>query len=507
MLATPRRRPLALVAAMATATALGATVLVAAPTAAAAETPLSGYELTWGIKESYRTYVVRYAAGTFTTTDGASQAADNGAFTFTHGQGTYDRTTHTVRLAFKGTLTAESTRHGFKRTLSDFRYDSGTGILTADLTEDDGETRQDVPFAEVAAPTGQNMTDLATTLTEEAGAFLGSPSYAGAAGDPLSVVRKQETTSPSPSPDESETFSPKPSSSPTPSASPSVSETSSASPKPTASASRSTKPTASSKPSGSTAPAPAEGDIVDGRLTWGVKESFRTYVVGPVAKGRITTSDGASQASGNGVFTFTDATGTYDTKAGTLSASFKGSVTFKGHPGEGGYELDLTLSNIRVVLDRGTGTLTADVTRLGEKTQDVVLAELKAGSTALVAVDDVITLNKVTATLTAAGAEEFGGFYGQGTALDPVDLSVALTEGAELPSGNGGSGGGSGTPDGSGGTGGTGSTTGGTGGIGGSMASTGSDVPVTALGTAAAAAVAAGAGVLFAVRRRRDTQA
>ncbi|MFF4823383.1 LPXTG cell wall anchor domain-containing protein [Streptomyces sp. NPDC001312] len=39
------------------------------------------------------------------------------------------------------------------------------------------------------------------------------------------------------------------------------------------------------------------------------------------------------------------------------------------------------------------------------------------------------------------------------------------------------------------------------------MAATGSDVPVGALGAAAAATVAAGAGVLFALRRRRDTQA
>lgn len=523
---TTRRRPLALVAAMATATAVGATVLATAPTAAAAETPLSGYELTWGIKESYRTYVVRYAAGSFTATDGASQADDNGVFTFTGGRGTYDRTTHTVRLSFKGTLTAESTRHGFKRTLSDLKYDSGTGVLTADLTEDDGETRQDVPFAEVAAPTGQNMTDLATTLTEEAGAFLGSPSYAGAAGDPLSVVKKQDTTSPSPSPDESEPSSPEPPTSPgsptapSSSSSPIPSKTGSTSPKPTSSASRGTKPPASSKPSTSTAPAPAKGDIVDGRLTWGVKESFRSYVVGPVAKGRITTSNGASQASGNGVFTFTGATGTYDTKAGTLSAAFKGSVNFKGHQGEGdgGHGLDLTLGNIRATLNRGSGKLTADVDRLGEKSQNVVLADLKAGSTGLTAVNDVITLNKVTATLTEAGAKAFGGFYDKGTALDPVNLSVALTEDAELPSGNGIPGGGSGTGGSgtSGGSGGIGSTTGGTGGIGdigsttggigGSMAATGSDVPVAALGTAAAAAVAAGAGVLFAMRGRRTTQ-
>ncbi|WP_073951852.1 HtaA domain-containing protein [Streptomyces kebangsaanensis] len=517
---TTRRRPLVFAAAVATATALGATVLATAPSASAASVPLTGYELSWGIKESYRTYVTGpWTKGTFTVTDGASQADGNGVFTFTDGRGTYDSTKHTLRLSFKGTLTAESSVHGFKRTFSDFQYDSATGVLTADLTADDGEIRQDVPLATVEAPTGQDMSDLATTLTTEAGAFLGSASYAGAAGDPLSVVKKETTTSPSPSAEEPEPSAPEPTSlptSPTASASPSAPETGSTIPAPSTSAFPSAKPTASAAPSTSTAPAPAKGDIADGRLTWGVKESFRGYVVGPVAKGKVTTSDGASQADGNGVFTFTDATGTHDTEAGTLSAAFKGSVNFKGHQGEGdggGYGLDLTLGNVRAAFDGGSGKLTADVTSLGERPRNVVLADLKAGSTELTATNDVITLNDVKATLTEAGAKAFGGFYDKGAALDPVNLSVALAEDAELPSGNGTSDGGSGT----GGSGGAGSTTGGTGGtggigsttggIGGSMASTGSDVPVGALGAAAAATVAAGAGVLFAMRRRRDTQA
>lgn len=60
--------------------------------------PLKDYELTWGIKQSYRAYVAGMAAGTFTPADGATQAADNGAFTFTGGTGSYDSTTHVVKL-------------------------------------------------------------------------------------------------------------------------------------------------------------------------------------------------------------------------------------------------------------------------------------------------------------------------------------------------------------------------------------------------------------------------
>ncbi|RSN77745.1 hypothetical protein DMH26_40180 [Streptomyces sp. WAC 05379] len=187
-------------------------------------------------------------------------------------------------------------------------------------------------------------------------------------------------------------------------------------------------------------------------------------------------------------------------------------MTFKGHKGQGedgGYGLDLTLTGLRVTLDEGVGELTADVTSLGEKTEDVVLAELKADEPDLAAQEDVITADDVTATLTEAGAKAFGGFYTAGTELDPVDLAVALTADAELPDdgGTGGStGGGSGTGGSTSGgsTGGSSGTAGSTtGGVTGGLASTGSDVPVAALGTAAAVTVAAGAGVVIAMRRRR----
>ncbi|MFE6942802.1 HtaA domain-containing protein [Streptomyces chartreusis] len=496
-----RRRPVVLAAAVATAATLGATALatLGAGTASAAEVPLSGYELTWGIKQSYRTYVTGMAAGTFTATDGASQAAGNGAFTFTEGSGTYDSTAHTVDLGFKGGVRIVSQAHGFDITLSDVRFDSAAAEITADVTKS-GTTTQDVPLADVTVT--RTMTDMTTKLTKEAADTFGSPGYEGAAGDPLTVVQKTTSPSPTPTPTATPTQSPSPTSTPTATATATESAT------PAAPATESASPSTSTAPS----EAPARGDIADGTLGWGVKQSFRSYVVGGVAKGEITTSGGASQAADNGVFTFTDATGEYDTDADTLSADFKGAVTFKGHKGqgeEGGYGLDLTLTGLRVTLEEGVGELTADVTSLGEKTEDVVLADLKADESDLAAQDDVITADDVTATLTEAGAKAFGGFYTAGTELDPVDLAVALTPDAELPDG-GGTGGSTSGGSGSGGSGSGGSTGGSsgttgstTGGITGGLASTGSDVPVAALGTAAAVTVAAGAGVVIAMRRRR----
>lgn len=221
----------------------------------------------------------------------------------------------------------------------------------------------------------------------------------------------------------------------------------------------------------------ASRTVQGGRLDWGIKSSFQSYVTGPIAKGEITTSAGATQAADNGVFTFVKATGEYG--------------------------LDLTLSDLKATLGDGTGELTADVTSLGEKSQDVVLADLKAAKSDLTASADVITVDDVEATLTEAGAEAFGGFCTAGTELDPVDLAVALTDDATLP-GDDDSGSAS-SPSASASTSGTtGGTTGSTtGGVSGGLADTGSDVPVGALGAAAAVTVAAGAGVVFAMRRRR----
>ncbi|MFH8465912.1 HtaA domain-containing protein [Streptomyces sp. NPDC017991] len=490
-MAANRRRPTALAAACATAVTLGATAL-AATSASAAEVPLKGYELTWGIKESYRNYVTGMAAGTFTAEAGATQAKDNGVFTFVNGTGSYDSEAHTVALGFEGTLNIVSKAHGFELRLSDVQFDSKDARVTADVTKA-GTTEQDVPLAEVTV--NRTMTDMTTKLTKEAGDVFGSSSYTGAAGDPLTVVEKK-----------AESPTPTPTGTTTPPATPTGTPTSTPTKTPTA------DPTGSTTPKPPPTEAATKGAISYGTLGWGVKQSFRTYVVDGVAKGRITVSGGAEQASGNGVFTFPDATGTYDTDADTLKASFKGSVNFKGHEDNGSYGLDLTLSDLKAEIDGGSGKLTADVDSLGQKSEDVTLAALKPKSADLTAKKDVITLDDVTTTLTKAGAEAFGGFYQTGAELDPVDIAVALTADAELPdadptstSGAGGTTGGTTGGTSGGTTGGAGTTGSTTGGVTGNLASTGSDVPVGALGAAAAVTVAAGAGVVFAVRRRRLT--
>ncbi|GAA2680585.1 HtaA domain-containing protein [Streptomyces aculeolatus] len=173
-------------------------------------------------------------------------------------------------------------------------------------------------------------------------------------------------------------------------------------------------------------PAHAAARTVDGgRLDWGIKESFLTYVTGPIAQGEWTLLDGA--ASG---FRFHSATGSYDPETGALTAAFGGGVRFTGHEEDGTHRLDLTLRRFTVRIADGRGTLHADVAGKDRETGrmstsgQTALADLDLGGLDMRGGGSPLSLDGVPATLTAEGERAFGGYYPAGTALDPVSLSV-----------------------------------------------------------------------------------
>ncbi|MCX5533883.1 HtaA domain-containing protein [Streptomyces sp. NBC_00006] len=501
------RHPIALAAATAVALGSGALSLPAfaaekaAPGAekAAPSVELKDGTLDWGIKESFRKYVTGIALGKIEATDGATQAAGNGAFTFGGGTGTYDTATHGTDTKFKGAVRFASTAHRFDIKVADVKVvTSGTtGHIDADVTLN-GSTQNDIEFATLdlsAVKPGQGaggaMTfkDIPATLTADGAKAFNGMYEEGTALDPATLTVTAASSPTSPAPTKSPTKSPSPT------------DTATTEPRPTKTATPTGKPTAST----STAPAAAvSGEIVDGNLDWGVKESFRTYITGPIAKGKVELSGGAGK-NGSG-YRFGDASGSYDADAKSLDAKFAGKVRFLGHEEGGEYALDLQFSELRVTAEGGSGKLVADVSSKDQETGKVstydglTVATLKLGSGALTAKNDVVEVDGAAAALTAGGAKAFGGFYEAGAALDPVTAAVSLDENAELPTGpNGGTSGGT-----SGTTGGTGSTTGGTGSTtGGSLASTGADVPAGPLAAAAALIAAAGAGTVYATRRRR----
>jgi len=159
-----------------------------------------------------------------------------------------------------------------------------------------------------------------------------------------------------------------------------------------------------------------------GSLAWGVKESFRSYVTGPIAKGAVTTS---GVASSGGIFTFGQAAGgTFDRATGVGTSNYSGSVRFTGHGGQ----LDITLGNPVVRVDSATsGTLLVSVNG-GPSTP---FATLNLGAAARSTPNNTVSYSGVPASLTSQGAAVFSlngsGFYTVGSALDPVSFVVGAT--------------------------------------------------------------------------------
>jgi Htaa len=173
--------------------------------------------------------------------------------------------------------------------------------------------------------------------------------------------------------------------------------------------------------------APASADDSSGALTWGVKESFCSYITSGLAGGSITPSNGAV-ASGS-AYAFSQTSTTYDGATGTTT--YAGSLNFNAHAGA----LDVTLSNLTIVVDSASSaTLLADVvgktypggeqySYAGIPFANLTLAAPSVSGT-------VATWTGASATLAAEGVPAFAGSYAAGEALDPVTFSI-VTEASE----------------------------------------------------------------------------
>ncbi|MGO1539390.1 MAG: HtaA domain-containing protein [Leucobacter sp.] len=174
----------------------------------------------------------------------------------------------------------------------------------------------------------------------------------------------------------------------------------------------------------------AEGGCVvtDGTFTWGVKESFRSYISGTIANGEWEASDGAEYETPN--FSWSSPTGAIDPATGIGSVSFAGSVHFSGHDGV----LDLTLANPTIEFE-GDGkaallldTKSADMEgETAVDTEQEWIGDITVESDAI-PTDGVLELADLPATLTNSGVTAFGGFYEAGDELDPLSLSLELED-------------------------------------------------------------------------------
>ncbi|OKK18702.1 Htaa domain protein [Streptomyces sp. CB02488] len=188
-----------------------------------------------------------------------------------------------------------------------------------------------------------------------------------------------------------------------------------------------------------TAAQAASRTVQGGRLDWGIKSSFQSYVTGPIAHGSWNLTGGAATVGGS-QFRFHSATGSYDPASGAFTAGFSGGVHFTGHrKSDGSNELDLTISRPTVRIQGGGGTLYADVVSKDRGTGRVTsAAQVPLATLGLSGIDmrggsTPVALNNVPATLTSEGARSFAGYYTAGTPLDPVSLSVDTSAPAGKP--------------------------------------------------------------------------
>ncbi|WP_216678043.1 HtaA domain-containing protein [Streptomyces sp. MNP-20] len=175
-----------------------------------------------------------------------------------------------------------------------------------------------------------------------------------------------------------------------------------------------------------------ERTVRGGRLDWGLKSSFQSYVTGPVAHGSWNLTGGAATVGGS-QFRFHSAKGSYDPASGAFSAAFSGGVHFTGHKKGSSYQLDLAIGRPTVKVSGGSGTLYADVVSKAKGSGKVTSAtQVPFASLNLSGIDmkggsGPIALTHIPATLTAQGAKAFAGYYTAGTRLDPLSLSADLT--------------------------------------------------------------------------------
>ncbi|AXH35000.1 hypothetical protein DVJ78_05860 [Humibacter sp. BT305] len=447
-------------------------------------TPSDAGSLVWGFKQSWRSYVTGIAQGTITPSNGATTTS-GGLFEFVQtDEGDFDPATGVGSLAYQGTVSFVSQAHGFDIAIADpiVTLDgTATATLSVLVSSSDTSGPSDMTRFDVATltiPAGQpsgdplTWTDLPAVFAEQLpGSF---EQYAGQAADPVTLsygavvppvivptvtlssgeVRQGEqlvVTGSGFGPGEqvsATVFSDPVALDPQTADSqggvtftwtvPADFATGAHTVEVASAAGTASAPfTVTAAAVAPVAPAvtsPAQQQCVaqevsGATLSWGVKESFRTYITGPIAKGSISTSGVADNGSSYG---WSGGSGAYNPSDSLGRVSYSGSVHFTGHGGQ----LDMTVANPRIqITGPSSAVLLADISskQLSGGTVSVsgTIATLSLSAGASSSTSSSVSYSGVPATLTEYGASAFGGFYSAGAALDPVSFTWPL--GADVP--------------------------------------------------------------------------
>ena len=176
--------------------------------------------------------------------------------------------------------------------------------------------------------------------------------------------------------------------------------------------------------------------IDDATITWGFKETFRSYISGAIANGAWTVSGGAEYETPN--FRFPAGTGEVDPALDAGAIEFAGAITFTGH----GDILNTTIGNPVIEFRSDGASLLADVTgttqdgeAVDERAVEFVTLDLD-GAVGTERSSGNLSITGIPATLTDAGASAFG-TYRAGEPFDAVTLDVEFAGECAEPAGAG----------------------------------------------------------------------
>lgn len=442
----------------------------------------------WGFKESFVRYVQGpIARGEIQTSSPVTFG--QGSFAFTQGEGLYAMGTHEIEVKYPGSFHFTGHDGQLDSLFSDFtvHIDSvkKTGTISAHVVSKDlagtVHTFESAIFATIDTSslardrtTGQTtLTNAPVTLTVDGAAMLADFYQPGQVLDPISMTVETgefvNCKDPEPEPVEEENESTEPEETTEPgqpeeSVAPEVEETeqpdlpeepeapaqtgqpretgssdprketgSAQKPAPETSAKTPTPKTPVKESSPKTSDTSSKDNgmrgISSGTFAWGIKDSFISYINGPIANGKITVSQGTFTAN---QATFKGATGAINPQTKKGHITWDGSVHFTGHNGA----LDQKFSNFLIVFDgKTTAKLVADIDakRLDGSTfskKAVHLADVDTKSLSIN--NNTVTLKDAKTVLTAAGAEAFGGFYDAGQVLAPLTVEAKYSKSAQI---------------------------------------------------------------------------
>lgn len=171
-----------------------------------------------------------------------------------------------------------------------------------------------------------------------------------------------------------------------------------------------------------------ECTVGDAVITWGFKESFRSYISGSIAQGEWLVEGDVTYATPH--FHFEQGTGSISPDRSQGHIRYDGSFTFTGHAGI----LETQLSNpLLSFTSDSTATLFLDV--LGDTMDELSVARDGVAFATVSWADESVnpepgtwSISDAAVVLTEEGSSAFG-TYPAGEDLDPLDISLTVTPG------------------------------------------------------------------------------